>query len=38
MKEISSKIKLKSTKGTGKWKIWAKILEIVSMIFDYLGL
>ena len=38
MKEITNIIQLKNIKATGKWKIWSKILEILSMIFDYLGL
>lgn len=38
MKQITNILKLKSIKAKGKWKIWAKILEILSMIFDYLGL
>mgnify|MGYP000541007890 CR=1 FL=1 len=38
MKEIKNTQQLKSITGTGKWRLWSKIVELISMIFDYLGL
>lgn len=38
MKEIKNINDLKLITGSGKWKLWSKILEIISMILDYFGL